>query len=73
MITNSYHANKKRDLLDITADEAEQCIHEGKLKESYKDAYPFTAALYCHRFDERYIHVLVGFNNKLDIQHVITV
>lgn len=73
MITYSNHADEKMDLLDITADEVEQCIHEGKVIESYEDAYPFPAALYYHRFHERYIHVVVGFNNKLDIQHVITV
>ncbi len=56
----------------ISRDEVKQAVLDGKIIEKYKDDYPFPSFLIACVDRDKPIHVVVSYDEKVDICYIIT-
>lgn len=67
------HAYLRMEKRRISYAQVISVIETGECIEEYPEAYPFPAKLFCKKFDERPIHVVIAENKRENEVIIITV
>ena len=68
-----YHALIRAEERDIYFGDIRRVILEGDAIETDEDAFPFPKCLFLGHVNENPLYVVVGYDEKQDLAHVITV